>query len=415
METINYFDEYFTYTVDTEPPKIYHRWCAISGISAILGRNFWFSHGHFKLYPNQYIMLIGEAGSRKSTAIKLMKNIVRETGYDNIAADKTTKEKFLIDLQDGLYSDEAPDEVPWETELYTTEPREVFITADEFNEFAGTGNIDFLSLLGTLWDYEGIFRARVKNSKSVAIYNPTVNILAGNTSDRLVSAIPVEIIGQGFLSRIILVFGKRTEVRIPFPRTPDPEQKNRIIDLLQKIQINCRGEVSAENTAKEMLSKIYRLWESLPDPRFSSYSTRRFTHLLKLCLVCCAARLGNSIEKEDVVFANTILTYTENLMPRALGEFGKAKSSDVAHKIMEALDSTNEILSVIDLFRLVSTDVDKISDLSNILMNLEKAGKIQMAKTEKKQGFLARRYSPVGVNTEFLDWNLLTSEELGYV
>src|SRR4051812_8728692 len=95
----DFFSTYFAYTEATEPPITYHRWCAIGTIAALLARNFYIQHGHFRIYPNLYIQLIGDPGSRKSTAIKLIKKLLLASGYDTIAADKTSKEKFLVDLE----------------------------------------------------------------------------------------------------------------------------------------------------------------------------------------------------------------------------------------------------------------------------------------------------------------------------
>ncbi|MFK5283171.1 hypothetical protein ACI3PL_26730, partial [Lacticaseibacillus paracasei] len=77
-------------------------------------------------------------------------------------------------------------------------PAESFIAADEFNNFIGLGNTDFISILGELWDYEGVYDYRLKNSKSVFIPYPTISILGGNTPTGFSQAFPPESIGQGF-------------------------------------------------------------------------------------------------------------------------------------------------------------------------------------------------------------------------
>ena len=98
MESFNFFDDYFNYPEATERPKIFHRWAAITGIGAYLGRGFHINHGHFVIMPNIYCMIIGDSGSRKSVSIKMMKIVDNLAGDDTIAADKTTKEKFLLYL-----------------------------------------------------------------------------------------------------------------------------------------------------------------------------------------------------------------------------------------------------------------------------------------------------------------------------
>lgn len=411
----DFFSYYLDYTDNTESPKIFHRWSAIAGIGAFLGRQYYFQHGHFTIYPNVYSMLIGSPGTRKSTAIKLMRKVLIEAGYTTIAADKSTKEKFLLDLAGE--SDESALQTPeqlLEANLFggaNDKPdSEMFIMADEFNDFFGNGNIEFISLLGTLWDYSGVYRNRIKNGKSVSISNPTVSILGGNTPTGFSLAFPTEILGQGFFSRILLIYGEPNGKRIPFPRPPEAEATRRITELLRAIKTAVYGPAILESAAQKTLERIYKLPSGIDDVRFESYSTRRFTHLLKLCLIMSAARGANSITEQDVIRANTILSYTEQLMPKALGEFGKAKHSDVTHKIVQLLDSTHRVLTFKEIWKYVSSDLEKMSDLSTLLHNLATADKIQFV--SGGQGFLPKKKVIEQIDSSVLDYSCLTEEEL---
>ena len=157
---------------------------------------------------------MGTAGSRKSTAIKIASRLLSKAGYLTIAADRTTKEKFLLDLSGApdIVIDEKGKksiEMTLEENLFGANGEgdhipEMLIAADEFNTFVGNGNIEFLSMLGVLWDHEGTFKNKVKNSKSVELHNPFVSIIAGNTPTGFSLAFPAESIGQGIFSRIIL-------------------------------------------------------------------------------------------------------------------------------------------------------------------------------------------------------------------
>lgn len=412
----DFFARYFSYTQDTEVPAFFHRWSALAGIGAYLGRSYAFNHGHFNVYPNQYCMLIGNPGTRKSTAIKLMKSLLFKAGYETIAADKTTKEKFLLDLSgieelEGKANSGDLDSINLFGDTDDTIDREMFIAADEFNDFFGNGNIEFISLLGTLWDYNGIYRNRIKNGKSVSICNPTVSILGGNTPTGFSLAFPTEILGQGFFSRLLLVYGEPTGKKITFPKAPDPAQTAELVSYLQGIKYACAGAATLEPTAELLLDKIYRGWGGIDDVRFESYSNRRFTHLLKLCLVVSAASMSKRIRECDVIYANTILAHTEHLMPKALGEFGKAKHSDTVHRIMQVLDAAQTVIGIKDLWKAVVQDLEKMESLSEILRSLVAADKIQAV----QGGFLPKRKVLVEVNDGMVDYGLLTREELGEV
>lgn len=411
----DFFSAYLNYTEDTEVPVFFHRWCAIAGIGAYLGRDFCFNHGHFLINPNIYSMLIGNPGTRKSTAIKIMRSLLMQAGYKTVAADKTTKEKFLVDLsgieaeEEGSKGDVLEQNLWGEDSNEFKEPAEMFIACDEFNDFIGNGNIEFISLLGTLWDYNGIYRNRIKNSKSVAINNPTVSILGGNTPTGFSLAFPTEILGQGFFSRLLLIYGEPSGKKITFPKPPSTEDTRLITEYLKLIKTKVRGAAKLDSTSEKLLDKIYKGWQGLDDVRFESYSNRRFTHLLKLCLIHAAARCSVEITEDDVIYANTVLTHTEHLMPKALGEFGKSRNSDVSHKIMQLLDSATGVVPLKEIWKAVHNDLEKMNDLTELMRNLVAADKIQSI----NGGFLPKRKMIEEVNNGILNYDLLTEEEKG--
>lgn len=363
-----------------------------------------------------YTMLIGNPGARKNTAINLSKGILRDAGYGTFSANKTRLEKFLLDLEGGevestkyaeknivmknLFGDMGEDSTEGQT------PREMFIVAPEFNTFMPRGDLDFLSDLGELWDWDdekSFWKFRLKNSKQVHIFQPTISILSGNTHAGFQEMFPPQAMGQGFLSRIILIYAEPSGQKITFPAIPSETTKQQILQTFAQIKEKVRGPASILPSAKQALDTIYRSWPDLDDQRFKHYSTRRFTHLLKLVLVCSAARISKIIDIQDVLLASTILNYTENFMPKALGEFGKSKHAEAANKLMQALYGAKKPLTMNDLWKVVNNDLDKIQDLSMMIQNLQNAEKIQMIRGE---GFLPKQKA-LDRKVLYVDYSLL--------
>ena len=413
----DFISAYFSYIGETEAPMTFHRWACITILGAWIGREYCFRLGHFNIKPNIYCMLMGTAGSRKSTAIKIASRLLSKTGYSTIAADRTTKEKFLLDLsgapdividakgkditmEENLFGDINEDHIP-----------EMLIAADEFNTFVGNGNIEFLSMLGVLWDHEGTFKNKVKNSKSVELHNPFVSIIAGNTPTGFSLAFPAESIGQGIFSRIILVHGEPTGKRITFPETPSLDATREIVEILHAIRAVTQQEAVITDGARSLLDAIYRSVMPLPDVRFESYMNRRFSHLIKLCLVLSASSMRSVIEECDVVYANTILTHTEHSMSKALGEFGKARHSDVSHKLISILESSYEPIPIKQLWIQLHNDLEDVSTLKDMLVSLVMAEKV----LSTKQGYLIKRKVFEEVSTQYVDFSLLTEEERKYI
>lgn len=414
----DFFNHYISYMADSagEVPAFFNRWSLISGIGALLGRKYYLSHGNFQINPNIYCMLIGSPGTRKSSAIKLLKKFILAAGYDKIAASKTTKEKFLMDLA-GIGEDDSPadaqsilDQNLWGDEPEIKEDAELFVMADEFNNFLGNGNIEFISLLGELWDYEGIYESRTKNFKAVKVQNPTISILGGNTPTNLATGFPPEVFGQGFFSRILLIYGEPNGRKIAFPTVPSAAAASEIIEYLRRIKA-LHGGVSLSERAQKLLERIYTEYTGFPDVRFESYSNRRFNHLIKVCLITAASRLSNKIERADVIYANTVLVHAEHLMPKALGEFGKSRNSDISHRVITLLESADGLMTFKDIWKHVSSDLEKMQDLATMLQNLVSADKIQNVKVGATAGFLVKRLLKLEHNTEFVNFDLLTPEE----
>lgn len=417
------FSSYLLYTKDTEPPTIYHRWTFLTMLGATLGRRAHLPLVHSRIYPNLYVMFIGEPAARKSTSIKIGKHLLRDSGYTTFAADKTSKEKFLLDLEGATEDEEftgkkqkdnydlTTAENIWGPDISQT-PREMFIVADEFNEFAGVGNLDFFTTLGNLWDFDSPtqpFTQRLKNTRSISIYQPTINILAGNTPELFARAFPPECIGSGFLSRLLLIYGERSGRKLAFPPPPDKILGADICSFLRKLSNKDYGELLLSPEAKELLTDIYDKEEPIPDTRFRAYSNRRFTQLLKLCIILTASAFRNTVSINDVYYANTILSHAELLMPKALGEFGRSKLSDVSNKIMEIMDKTIKPMTTKELWTLVQRDLTNQKDLVDLLTGLLQADKLQTIHVGNIHGFLPKKQvkkEPVHVN-----WSLLTEEE----
>lgn len=365
-------------------------------------------------------MLMGAAGTRKSTAIKVASKLLKKAGYNTFSSSKCSKEQFLVDLaKTGM--PESPDETDalldqnlWGDMDSSGEMGscEMLVNADEFNDFVGNGNIEFLSLLGNLWDYEGNYSHSKLTSKSVYVKDPCVSILAGNTATGFSLAFPKESIGQGIFSRLLLIHGESTNKRIAFPKPPSEEATAALITCLLQIRAIAQGEATLSDGAKELLETIYMGGKTIEDVRFESYNNRRFTHLLKLSLIHAAAHKMTEIMPEHVIMANTVLTHAEHCMPKALGEFGAASKSDVTNKIMQLLNASVMPLTFKDMWKAVSNDVNSLMELRPIIENLLFADKIAKA----GNGYVAKRKLMQESSRDMtVNFNLLTESEKEYM
>lgn len=419
----NLIDQYLAYACNNESPAIYHRWACITALGAALGNRVQFAHGHLHLSPNFYTILIGTPGVRKSTAIKMVGKILRRAGYHSISSGKTTKEKFILDLAEGVTAAGAAGRDEWGVmeqnlfgDLVTDIPACNLILADEMNDFFGNNILDFASFLGTLWDWEGPYENKIKNGPSVVIQSPTISFLAGTTPGTFASTFPPEIIGQGFFSRTLLIHGEPNGKRIAFPKPPTESDTALIVGAFKAIIDRPACTISLSHRAESLLEAIYNTNSVLTDGRFATYRTRRFTHLLKLCIILACAANAQSIDEPSIIYANTILHYAEQFMPKALGEFGRARSSGATDRLLSVIDSAPKIWSYQDLWQSLSSEFESMQDMARAISNLIQAGKLQFVSSKElgTGGVLLNKkvkQHEEDPMTEFVDYSLLTQEE----
>lgn len=406
-----FFKEYFEYVGTNEIPMIYRRWAAIAMVAALLGRDYYLPFGHGRIYPNMYTILIGSPGARKGGAMGPVRNLLLDAGYNKFGADRTSGERFIIDLyRSSLLGEDTYETLEDIENINLDEPSELFVLADEFADFIGLRNMSFINTLTKMWDCPPKYEHPKIHGKSVFVTKPTVNIFAATTPQSLLDTVPPEAIGQGFTSRFIFVFARSNGEKVTWPSTLVDNMHKDLVEKLFHIRKDLKGAAAISTEAKKILDRMYKEFTPVDDPRFQYYNTRRFTHLLKLCLVMSAMRHSTEINTFDAIQANTILYATEKKMPLALGELGRGRFSEVTNTILELIQKKN--LSFREIWKHVAHDLDKEADLSLIMRNLMSAGKIQNITIANKICFKRNMSPEAQWDSGLLDEDFLTEEEL---
>lgn len=386
-----FFQTYFDYVGETESPLVYHRWAITTAVAAVLRRECYFSFGHQKLYPNLFSLLVGSSGARKSTAINVARKLVHQAGYRRFAPDKCSKEQFLASMVEEdvpLGPDGQALDIEDLLDLTVEKRSDMFVCASEFPDFIGQGNTEFTTMLTNLWDAgETPYRHPKLNSQDVVVENYITSILGGTTPEGFSMAFPPEVIGQGFTSRIIFVYSDPSETKIPWPKKPNEQLGQELAEYISAIMQEVKGEITITDDAREALEQCYELFPPMEDKRLAHYSTRRFTLLLKVSMVLAALDLRKQIELKDALQANTMLHFAECRMHKALGEYGRSKNSSQQASVLDLLEHSSKPLTIAEIWKKVSTDVTRQSELIDIIKNLALAEKVQVVTTDTGSAF----------------------------
>jgi len=400
----DFLNKYLQMVEDTESPRIMHIMAALTGIAACLGRRVFLQRGHKELYSNLYVALVGPPGARKSTAMDIMRNRVEMGTGVRFAPDDTAGQRQ--GLIKALRNEEVDDEIdellsqinagdagsverlldhPAGQDFDPRDKHTLFVTASEFNSFLGDNAKAMLTFLIKMYDGDS-YKYQLK-TEELTITDPLMNIIGCTTPTNIATALPPEAIGQGFMSRVILVYANKKYKKVPEPQPFNKDLVKEIENYYHRFYYELNGEMGRTPEAAKALEALYDETTVLDDPRFVYYIERRYTHLLKLSIILAASRLSKIINTEDVRTAATILRAVEITMPDALGEYGLSKVSAARQKLVEFLQHAKTAVSSQILFAVMARDMTLL-DFNTSLADLVNAGKIQKVHSKEGDAFV---------------------------
>ena len=398
-----FINTYLDMVEETESPRIFHIWCALAGVAACLGRRVWLQDGNSQLYANMFVALVGPPGVRKSTAMNIMHGYVKEVTGVRFAPDDTGGQRQ--GLLKAMQNDDMPDETKnilaeidaadsaslealASARLATdTDPRDLhtmFVCASEFNSFLGRNALDMLTFLLKMWDGEE-YTYRLKNEE-LTLTNPLLSLIGCTTPTNIATALPPEAIGQGFMSRVILVHANEKHKNVPRRIPFDPNLEQQIKNLYQFLFYDYDGEITETTAAAKFIDELYGTKVEIDDPRFLYYIERRHTHLRKLSMVLAASRRSKYIETQDVREAQRILSATEKAMPDALGEYGMNKTAAARQRMLEFLQHYKGAVDQSMLYAIMARDMTFV-EFSNAIADMVNSGKIVRVQTNNGPGY----------------------------
>lgn len=310
----SWLDAYLAYTAESESPEEYHLWTGISVIAGALKRQVFFDMGYFLLYPNMYVVLVGPPGRcKKSTAMRMGRDILKGIPDQKFTADSTTREKLIINLSQAHKDGQSA----------------MTAHSTEFATMLTSSGMDMVVFLTDIFDCPPVWEHDTKSGGKNTIKGPFLNLLGATTPDWISRAMPLDTIGVGLTSRIIFVHQDTPREADPIPRLT-PAQKA-LVPLLVGDLVAITS-LSGEFKLSEGADAHYRNWykgrlnnpNPTGDPRLAGYFERKPMHLLKLSMIVAASkRDALVIEDEDMVDAMRILEKIEARMTRVFIGVGK--------------------------------------------------------------------------------------------
>lgn len=368
----DWIDSFMLYTENSEPPRQFRTWTAISVIAAALERKCYLDWGSLSFYPNLYIVLVGPSGCRKGTAMSPGLKFITSLGL-KVAAESITREALIRELKEANDNEIMTD---GKVILHSS----LTIYSQELVVFLGTDNKQLMSDLTDWYDCREQWTYRTKNMGTDEIINVWVNLIGATTPSIIQTALPQDAIGGGLTSRMIFVNARKKEKTVPVPfLTPDELQLRDDLEYDYE-RIHClRGGFQVTKDYLDAYSEWYVATDGKPpfeSDHFGGYFERRPNHLIKLSMVCNASRTNSmTMDVQDFNRAKQLLEYTEQTMPYTFSGYGQSRTAEATYKILTYIKE-QRIVDGKELASRFLFETDK-RGLSDILASLEHGGLVK--------------------------------------
>ena len=343
----NWIKTYMQYSSFSEAPDKMHFWVAVSTIAGALRRRVWIDQGYFQWTPNFYIILVAPPGIvSKSTTLSIGMNLLRQLEGIKFGPDAVTWQALtqaLADANEGVLMADG-----------TYHPMScITISSSEFGTFLNPNDREMVDVLVSLWDGQlGVWEKRTKTQGSDRIENPWINIAACTTPGWIAGNFPEYLIGGGFTSRCVFVYGKQKRRLIAYPSAvlpPEFEQLQKdLVHDLEAISL-LRGAYHLTPQAIEWGTAWYENHynnrpKHLDNERFAGYLARKQTHIHKLAIVLSASEKDDLIiTKDNLEVASQIVTGLEADMPEVFSLIGMQGQAKFGNTIVSIVGSYGKI------------------------------------------------------------------------
>lgn len=356
----DWVSSYMGYVRDSsESPEPFHYWAAIGTIAGALQRKVHLRWGHSKIYPNQYILLIGPSGtSRKGEPIVILRDLFQAIGLPMIGEDNT-RESVIRNMRNAVtsFKDSRTGNIVFQCAATTF--------AEELSVFTGYQNREWLATLTNWWDSRDEWKRDTKHQGTDDLLGVCFNMVTSTAPDWLPHIFPREAVGGGLTSRIIMVVQEASQKIFEDPPLPDERVKQSLLHDLERIS-QISGEMRFSIKAKNMYMSWYRKERQLAlagkhpvtHPMLQGYLGRKATHARKVSMALSAARRDTLVvESADLAEAISQLDALEDKMPIAFRGLGKGRFSEET-EIIEAHLAKRGNAKRSDIMRMMHTSLD---------------------------------------------------------
>lgn len=298
-----------------ESPETFIYWSGLWTLAAALRRHVKVPRelmGGWEIAPNIYTIFVAPPGrARKTTSINFSDDIISEVKGLTRGPTIVTQAALLRQLAE---SDDGS----------------IYLQSHEFSSLIMKSKIEMFEFLTDLYDGKKHIDAATISRSIDFVERPCCNLIAATTPRWIVENMPESVIGGGFASRVIFIYEDRVRRRQLYYEGLNYEHFDKIqadlVEDLQHIADNVRGDFNLEDDAKAIMEHWYRHNAEVPDAdyRLSGYLERRPAHIHKIAMLLHISRSDELvIERRDFEDAIKLLEIVERKLPSVFNQIGR--------------------------------------------------------------------------------------------
>ncbi len=383
---MSFLYKYLEYSTDNEAPDMFHVWSGYTCIASAVSRRVWLPFGDEAIFPNVYVMLVGNAGNGKSHALRKAKRLLSELPSVPMARSVETPEglcRFMGGDKQATPPIESP--VAFITKWADGHLREVHpmtIVANEFINFISQNQAGWMNLLNDIYD-EDRYEYRTKNKGEDCLLGPYICLLGALTTDVSADLQKAKIISTGFARRTLFQFGER--------KWHDPHAIPSYDDNKKAARAFCVDhlkQLTTLNGAFTWLKECQDWWVTwynqhsvqVPKqtPQLQSWFASKPMQVIKIAMLTCLSEsLDLVLKVEHFQTALAYLAELEKGLARIFGGVGRNELAAVAMTILNYLDGQTEPIARRKLKALFWSSCKPPNDFEECISYLLAEGRIE--------------------------------------
>lgn len=311
-----WIESFCDYTDNLPVSRLFRKWAGIITVAGALERKLWIAPFGPRLFPNFYIVLVAPASVGKTLISSVVSRFWRRLPDHYIAPSNVSRATLIDSLFDAKRRIiRLGDDPPYD------EFNALNIAINELGVFIPKWDPDFMNHLTDIWDGKEYEERKRTGNVRIKIDSPVVNLFGCTTPSWLTSTMPITAWDGGFASRTIFIYSGEHILKdlpglMPDFVIPEDAFESLLIDL--KTISTLYGLVTFEPSTAEAIRK-WHLAGGPPKPthpKLETYCGRRTVHLLKLCMVLCAAKSNVLVITSEIYQeALSLLLQLEHVLP----------------------------------------------------------------------------------------------------